>query len=88
MKNSLWVGVLIGVFAPAFAYILTNYTSFVQQFFPTKPFVFYILAAAVNLVLVRIYYRREMPQDNIAKGVIISTFLGMLFILYFYKVHI
>lgn len=87
MKNSLGLGVLIGLFAPALAYILTNYTSFAQQLFPTKPFVFYVLAAAVNLVLVRIFYRKQAMQENLGKGVMISTFLGMLLILYFFKIY-
>lgn len=79
---------LIGAFAPLFAYMLTRYTDFAQQYFSTKPFVFYVLAAALNLILVRVFYRKEFPQDNIAKGIMITTFIGMLLILYFYKVHL
>ncbi len=78
----------IGLICPLTAYLLTTYTSFPERFFPTKPLIAYVVAAAINLLLVRIFYRKTMPQEKAARGVMLVTFLGMLVFLYFHKLNI
>lgn len=87
MRNSLLLGIVLGAAAPLLAFILSNYTGLAVQLFPSKPVAFYVLAAAINLVLVRVFYRKEVPHDQVAKGIIVTTFLGMLLFLYFFKIN-
>lgn len=87
MKNSFLLGLLLGAISPLLAYGLTNYTALAQQWFPSKPFAFYVVAAGINLLLMRIFFRKETPQDKLAKGILLTTFLGMLLCLYFFKLQ-
>lgn len=87
MKNNIWTGMVIGLICPLAAYLLIMHTSVPERIFPTKPFIAYLIAAAINLLLVRIFYRKTMPQDKTARGVMLVTFLGMLVFLYFHKLN-
>jgi hypothetical protein len=75
-KDSLIVGVLIGALAPVLAYLSTNYTSLQQQFFAEKYIAFYVIAAVINLIIVRFAFRAG--KASLAKGIILSTFLAMI----------
>lgn len=88
MPNSFIVGVGIGAIAPFIAFLLTNYTALVAHYFPTKPIVLYMLAFGINLILVRVFFRKEIPRDQVAKGIVLTTFLGLLLILYFFKLNL
>ena len=85
MKNNLWIGMAIGLIFPMLAYLLTTYTT---RMFATKPFLLYIVAGAINLVLIRLFYRKTTSLEKSAKGVMLVTFLGMLVFLYFHKMNI
>ncbi|TDS14908.1 hypothetical protein [Sphingobacterium paludis] len=87
MRDSIWIGVGLGAVFPLLAYALTTYTSLPTQLFPTKPFAFYVVAAGINLVLMRVFYKRAVPYDQTAKGIVLITFLGMLLFLYFFKLR-
>ncbi|MCA5005372.1 hypothetical protein [Sphingobacterium bovistauri] len=75
-RDSLIVGVLVGVIAPLIAYLVTVYTSFQQTYFAEKPIAFYVIAAVVNLIIVRFSFRAG--NQYLAKGIVLITFLSML----------
>jgi len=80
MKNSFLLGLILGIISPALAYYLTEYTELHLQLFPTKPAGFYVLAATINLVSAWIAHKKGF--DKIATGLILSTFLGMLWLIF------
>lgn len=87
MRNNIWIGVVLGAVFPLIAFAFTAYSEWPTRIFPTKPFAFYIIAAAINLLLIRIFYRKAMPYEHVAKGIVLTTFLGMLLFLYFFKLR-
>lgn len=80
MKNSLLLGVLIGALAPAVSYLLTVFTSVQTSFFAEKPIALYVIAATINLVILRFSYRSG--KDLLGKGVILITFVAMLLLIF------
>lgn len=76
MKDSFWLGGLAGVVAPMLAYIISNYTSLQTFFFADKPIAIYVIAALINLIIVRFTYRGG--KESFAKGMIFVTFVAML----------
>lgn len=80
MKDTLWMGGLIGLVFPLISYILTNYTELQTIFFKEKPIALYVIAATINLLLLRFTYKAG--KQNLAKGILLSTFLAMLILLY------
>lgn len=79
MKDSFWKGGLVGIIAPILAYILTEYTAIQQSFFDEKPIAIYVIAAVINLVLVRFSFRAG--HESFAKGIVLVTFIAMLILL-------
>ncbi|WP_164110043.1 MULTISPECIES: hypothetical protein [Sphingobacterium] len=86
MKDSFWLGGLVGVAAPALAYILSNYTSLQTSFFVDKPIAIYVIAALINLITVRFTYRGG--KETFAKGIIFVTFIAMLILVVTAKLKI
>lgn len=80
MKNSLPLGVLIGVIFPLIAYFLTEHTSLQTSFFLEKPIAIYVMAAVVNLGIFRFSYRAG--KDAFARGILLITFIAMLFLIF------
>jgi len=80
MKNSLPLGILIGVVFPCIAYAITTYTSLQTTYFLEKPIAIYVMAAVVNLGIFRFSYRAG--KDAFAKGVLLATFIAMLVLIY------
>lgn len=80
MKNSLLVGVVVGVVFPVLAYVLTTYTAIQASFFSDKPIAIYVIAAVINLIIFRFSYRAG--KDVFAKGVLLTTFLSMLVLVF------
>lgn|GEM_PF-5445459 len=57
------------------AFILTNFSSLTIQT-GDKKLSFYIIAALINLLLVRYYYRNDLSDS--ARGVVLITFIGTM----------
>lgn len=76
IKNRIGLGVLLGLPLPIIAHILTNYSDLVSQLMPSKPSGLYILAGAFNLIGAWVAYRNE--KEELGKGIVLITFLGML----------
>ncbi len=66
---------LLGSVAPIFAFLLTYFNISIIET-GDKNLSFYVIAALVNLLLVRYYYRNEL--SNSARGVILITFIATM----------
>jgi len=78
VQNPFFSGAGYGLLAPMIAHALTNYTSLPIST-STKPLALYVIAALINLILVRYFYRKG--HEAAARGVILTTFaLAMIFI--------
>lgn len=80
MRNSILLGLGIGLIGPVLAYILTYYTELQTHLFPDKPTGFYIIAAAINLVGCWFSYKKGF--DKIGNGLILAVFLGMILLVF------
>ena len=85
-QYSLLVGALVGLVTPVLAYIISNYTTLQQSLFSDKPIAFYVIAAVINLVIVRFTFRAG--QDKFAKGIVLITFLSMLVLIFATKLKV
>jgi Ca2+/H+ antiporter len=85
-RNSYLAGELVGVIAPGFAYIISTYTTLQQSLFSDKPIAFYVIAAVINLIIVRFSFRAG--QDKFAKGIVLITFLAMLVLIFATKLKV
>lgn len=83
--NTIWAGSLIGLIAPFIAFICTNYTQWIS-IFQGKALAFYVLAAAINLFLIRYLYKNEL--DLSGRGVVLTTFLATLLLIITQKITI
>lgn len=79
MKDSFWLGILVGTLAPILAYLLSTYMDLQTGYFVDKPNAMYVIAALVNLIVVRFTYRRG--KISFARGVVFITFVAMLVLL-------
>lgn len=77
--NNFYLGILIGAVMPLLSYVLTQTTNW-GILLTNKPVGLFILAGAVNLLLLRLYYRRDC--ENTARGVIMITFLGLMVLIF------
>lgn len=77
------MGCLVGVIAPAIAYLLRTFSSVGTTMHPLS---LYVLAAAINLLLLRFLYRGGL--DRIAQGVLLVTFLAVLFLIFIDKLSL
>lgn len=79
-KNNLLVGILVGAMAPLIAFFFVEYTALGDRF-ADKPLTFYAIAGAINLFLVRFYYKHQASKTG---GSIMGiTFIGLIMLLYF-----
>ena len=85
MKNSFWLGIALGVLAPFLAFLCTEYTDW-RVFLGGKALVFYVLAAAVNLFLLRLLYKKG--QDKTGNGIIMITFVAVLILIFTNNIQI
>lgn len=88
MKNSFWLGLFIGSIFPLLAFLLSRYTAWTSSFAPGKEGLLYMVAAGMNLLIIRLLYRRDSPLDRTAKGVVFITFIAMLAYVYTHKISI
>lgn len=84
-KDNLFFGFLLGLIAPLTAFVMSRF-NLTGIDIGNKNLSFYVIAALLNLLLVRYYYRNEMT--NSARGVILITFIGAMSVLFFSEVKI
>lgn len=86
MKNSFLLGLFIGILAPLVSYLLNTFTKLQETFFADKLIALYVLAALINLVILRFAHRSG--KDLLAKGVLLTTFIAMLILIIFGDIKI
>ncbi len=79
-RNHILFGLLLGSIAPVLAYIV-SYFNLTGIDLGQKKMSFYVVAALINLLLLRYYYKSEM--GNTASGIILITFIGAIGVLFF-----
>jgi drug/metabolite transporter (DMT)-like permease len=82
-KNSLPAGIFAGLIFPAVAwiaaYLLKGSVELINR--PALPF---FIAIALNLIMLRLFLKKDL--DKTGRGVILITFVVMLFV-FIFKVH-
>lgn len=81
-KNNLFFGILLGLIAPVIAFIVSQF-DLTEINIGNKSLSFYAIAALLNLILMRYYYRNEM--ENSARGIILITFICAMAIFFFHE---
>ena len=80
-KDSFWFGILLGLMLPAISVYFVEIMKMDIQF-QDKNYLVYIIVAAINLILVRVYYGKGIEQT--ARGIIAITFI-CAFAIFMYK---
>lgn len=80
-KDSFWFGTVLGLILPAIAVYFVEILKMDIQF-EGKNHLIYIIVAAINLILVRVYYGKGIEQT--ARGIIAVTFI-CAFAIFMYK---
>lgn len=75
-KDNMLLGLILGAILPFIAHVLTTYTEIIAQLMPQKPLGLYVLALTGNMIAVWYCYRNDRQQ--LGKGIVLITFLGML----------
>jgi heme/copper-type cytochrome/quinol oxidase subunit 4 len=83
-RDHFLFGVVIGVILPLIAYLLTTYTGLQQTVADGKPAALYLLAGLGNLLLLRYFYKNG--QELTAKGMMLTTFIGIITLVYTLKI--
>ena len=82
LKNSVWIGLLIGLLVPMFFGIIAWYLT-THVFYLAKADLLYIGSIAVNAYTMQYFFKCN--QENIGRGILAATFL-YAFVFFFYKV--
>ena len=84
-QNPLVSGLGIGLLAPLSAYVLTTFTTLSIPF-GSRQLGLYVIAALINLLIVRYFYRKGVEQA--ARGVILITFALALLLIFTTKLSL
>ncbi|MES2455448.1 MAG: stationary phase survival protein SurE [Bacteroidota bacterium] len=83
LKNSVWLGLGIGIFIPGILVTIVWYAMHKYAFL-AKADLLLIGCIAVNALLMHYFFRQN--KDNTGRGIISATFLWA-FAFFFYKVN-
>ncbi|WP_262248892.1 hypothetical protein [Parapedobacter soli] len=75
-QNSFFWGGVLGAITPTVACLLKVFSPLGATMHPLS---LYVIAAVVNLLLIRFFYRREL--DRTARGLLLVTFVALLFLI-------
>lgn len=83
-KDSIWLGAILGFLPPALVYLVIGLMQR-TNFYAGRNEVLYLIAIAINLVLMRILHKKG--REQIARGIMLTTFLcTLLFFWYKFKI--
>jgi hypothetical protein len=77
-QNSILVGICMALVFPAIAFVAAHFLA-ESTLVMNKPALPYLVAIALNLILMRILSKKDMV--NTVKGIMIATFTFMLLVL-------
>lgn len=80
MKNDLFIGAILGALFPLISYVLQG--KLMLNFLDEKPFALYWIAIAINMVFVRVTYKKSVNRPILGNGILLANFLCMLMFLY------
>jgi hypothetical protein len=84
-KNSMFVGFVLGLILPGLALLLFNIL-YKDAVVLGKPAIPYMVALGLNLIAIRISYKKDADQTG--KGIMLSTFICMLLLVLVFKVRL
>lgn len=70
---------MLGLGAPVAAHLLSQFTTW-ARILGGKEISLYVIAALLNLLLVRYYYRNEMEKTG--RGVVLITFVATIILIF------
>ena len=76
-QNNILFGILLGFISPIIAFIV-KYQLKGNLYLINKRLMPYLIAIAINLILVRILHKKEL--DKTSRGIMLSTFTAMLLV--------
>jgi predicted exporter len=79
-QNTFLNGLLLGLLAPVAAFLISKYVP-LGGIFLEKPLAIYVIAGLINLIAMRFLYRSG--REEIAKGILFSTFIGVLYLIFY-----
>ena len=82
-RNNFFFGFLLGAIAPLAAFLLAEHSP-LGGYFTNKPLTLYAIAAVVNLLILRYFYKQGLTRTG--GGMMALTFLGLLLLLLSKKV--
>jgi hypothetical protein len=82
-KNSVITGVLLGLVLPFTTWLVFGYLN-PGVVLMNKPAIPYLIALALNLVIIRLCYKKNADQTG--KGLMIATFAAMMILLFVLKI--
>ncbi|SEL79277.1 hypothetical protein SAMN05421740_11063 [Parapedobacter koreensis] len=85
-RNSFPFGCLVGLLAPIVAYVITAWFASFNIIIGGKPLGLYVIAALINLLFVRFFYRNGLERS--ARGVILVTFVSVLLLIFIEKLSL
>jgi hypothetical protein len=84
-KNPMFVGFVLGLILPGLALLLFNIL-YKDAVVLGKPAIPYMVALGLNLIAIRISYKKDADQTG--KGIMLSTFICMLLLVLVFKVRL
>jgi hypothetical protein len=84
-KNPMFVGFVLGLILPGLALLLFN-VLYKDAVVLGKPAIPYMVALGLNLIAIRISYKKDADQTG--KGIMLSTFICMLLLVLVFKVRL
>jgi hypothetical protein len=85
LKNSILMGLLVGLLLPAVAWVLFGRLN-PNTVILNKPAIPYLIALGLNLFIVKLCFQRN--ADITGKGVMLATFASMLVMVLILKVKV
>lgn len=82
-RDSFLLGLFVGALGPAAAGLLKTFTPLGATLHPLS---LYVIAAVVNILLVRFCYRQAL--DRSARGVLMITFVALLLLIFIEKLSL
>ena len=79
------LGFIIGLILPALALMLFNILYKGAMLF-NKPAIPYLVALGLNLIIIRICYKKNADQTGL--GVMLATFISMLLLVFVFKIKL
>jgi hypothetical protein len=79
-KDNVWLGAFLGLILPGIAFFFVEILRRNIRFFQREDLL-YIGCVAINLILVRYYFR--IDKENTGRGIVGATFICALIFMYY-----